>query len=72
MTGQLAAVYRDSTIWTTSPGRENLRPVTGTLQKHIPTLTRTAINPTIGPLGARYQSFDIMIDHDLKKCDKFI
>ena len=26
-------------------------PLTGTLQKHMPTLARTATNPTTGPLG---------------------
>ena len=42
VTGQLAAIYRDSPIWTTLPGRENFRPSTGTMQKLMPTLTRTA------------------------------
>jgi hypothetical protein len=29
----------------------NIRPSTGTLQKHMPTLTRTATHQTAGPLG---------------------
>ena len=29
----------------------NSRPSIGTLQKHMPTLTRTATNQTAGPLG---------------------
>ncbi len=51
VTGQLAAVYRDSAIWTTLSGRENSRPSTGTLQKPRHRLTRTATNPTTGPLA---------------------
>jgi hypothetical protein len=51
VTGQLAAVYRDSAIWTTLLGRENLHPFTGTLQKPRHRLTQTATNPTTGPLG---------------------
>jgi hypothetical protein len=52
--------YRD----VTNPGRlsgprhldsfiltPNARPSIGTLQKHMPTLTRTATNQTAGPLG---------------------
>jgi len=30
-------------------------PLTGTLQKRIPTLTQTATNPTLGPLVAIYK-----------------
>ena len=40
VTGQFLSVYRDSAIWTNLPGRENLRPSTGTLQKRMPTLNR--------------------------------
>jgi len=36
VTGQLAAVYRDSAVKTTLSGRVNLRPFTGTLQKLMP------------------------------------
>ena len=35
---------------TTLSGRENLRPSTGTLQKHMPTPTQTATPYTTGPL----------------------
>jgi len=53
VTGQLAAVYRDSVIWTTLSGRENSRPSIGTMQKHMPTPTQTATPHTTGPLGLR-------------------
>jgi hypothetical protein len=52
VTGQLAAIYRDSVIWTNSPGRENLLPFIGTLQKRMPTPTQTATPHTTGPLAA--------------------
>jgi hypothetical protein len=32
----------------------NALPLIGTLQKHMPTLTRTATNQTAGPLGATW------------------
>jgi hypothetical protein len=51
VTGKLLPVYRDSAIWTTLSGRGNLRPSTGTLQKHMPTLTQTATPHTTGPLA---------------------
>ena len=51
MTGHLLPVYRDYAIWTTSSWHENSRPFTGTLQKRMPTLTRTATAHTTGPLG---------------------
>jgi hypothetical protein len=38
--------HLDNFIMTPNP-----RPLTGTLQKHMPTLTRTATNQTAGPLG---------------------
>jgi hypothetical protein len=50
MTGQLLLVYRDFTTLTVSLGQEISRPFTGTLQKHMPTLTRTATPHTTGPL----------------------
>ena len=50
VTGQLLPTYRDSAIWTTSPGQENLRPSTGTLQKLMPTPPQTATPHTTGPL----------------------
>ena len=50
VTGQLLPTYRDTPIWTTSPGRENSCPLTGTLQKRMPTLTQTATPHTTGPL----------------------
>jgi hypothetical protein len=56
VTGQLAAVYRDSAVKTILSGRENSHPSTGTLQKLIPTLTRTATNPTSGPLAFMRQA----------------
>jgi hypothetical protein len=34
----------------------NLHPSTGTLQKHMPTPTRTATNQTAGPLAFMWQS----------------
>ena len=40
VTGQLLPIYRDSTIWTNLPGRENSHPLTGTMQKRMPTLNR--------------------------------
>jgi hypothetical protein len=42
MTGQTLPIYWDQAVWTTLPGRENFRPSTGTLQKRMPTRTRTA------------------------------
>jgi hypothetical protein len=63
VTGQLAAVYRDYAIWTTSSGRENLRPFTGTLQKRMPTLTRTATSHTTGPLAHIVQYVTIKPSH---------
>jgi hypothetical protein len=58
MTGQLFAVYRDSAVKTVPSGRENSRPSTGTLQKHMPTLTLTATNQTAGPLYVRFSTPD--------------
>jgi hypothetical protein len=58
----LRQFYRDGTTsahlpgfstLTTSSGRENPRPVTGTLQKHMPTPTQTATPHTTGPLAFR-------------------
>jgi hypothetical protein len=57
VTGQLLPTYRDSTIWTVPSGRKNLRPSTGTLQKHMPTLTQTATPHTTGPLAQIQQRF---------------
>jgi hypothetical protein len=51
VTGQLAAIFRDSAVWTTLSGRENFRPFTGTVQKHMPTPTQTATPYTTGPLA---------------------
>ena len=42
VTGQLLPIYRDPAIWTTSSWHENSRPSTRTMQKLMPTLTRTA------------------------------
>jgi len=50
VTGQLLLVFRDLVTLTVSPGRENLRPFTGTVQKLMPTLTQTATPYTTGPL----------------------
>jgi len=50
LTGQILPIYRDSTILTTSSWHENSRPSTGTLQKHMPTLTQTSTPYTTGPL----------------------
>jgi hypothetical protein len=60
VTGQLAAIYRDFVIWTTLSGRENLRPSTGTLQKHMPTLTQTATTHTTGPLVVIYACMPVI------------
>jgi hypothetical protein len=54
VTGQIRFHYRDSAIWTTSSRHENPRPSTGTLQKHMPTLTQTATSHTTGPLYVRF------------------
>jgi hypothetical protein len=43
--GAIRAVYRDSAIVTTLSRQETSQPLIGTLQKHMPTLTRTATNP---------------------------
>jgi len=40
VTRKLPSVYRDTPIWTTSPGRENSCQLTGTVQKRMPTLNR--------------------------------
>jgi hypothetical protein len=50
VTGQLLPTYQDSAIWTNLPGRENSSPLTGTLQKLMPTPTQTATPHTTGPL----------------------
>jgi hypothetical protein len=52
VTGQLAAVYRDFATLTVSYGRETSCPSTWTLQKVMPTRTRTATPHTTGPLVA--------------------
>jgi hypothetical protein len=54
VTGQLAAVYRDSVIWTALPCRENSQPSTGSLQKLMPTPTQTATPHTTEPLLAMH------------------
>jgi len=50
VTGQLLLIDRDSAIWTNLPGRENSCPLTGTVQKRMPTPTQTATPHTTGPL----------------------
>ena len=49
--GAIRAVYRDSVILTTLSRQETFQHLPGLMQKHMPTLTRTATKPTTGPLG---------------------
>jgi len=51
MTGQILPIYPDSAVKTVPSGRENSRPSTGTVQKHMPTPTQTATPYTTGPLA---------------------
>jgi hypothetical protein len=55
VTGQILPINRDYVFWTVPSGRENLRPSTGTLQKHMPTPTQTATPHTTGPLAFIYR-----------------
>jgi len=57
VTRKLPSVYRDSAIWTTSPGREKSQPSTGTVQKLMPTPTQTATPHTTGPLVVKTQRY---------------
>ena len=50
VTGQFLPIYQDSAIWTVPSGREKSCPLTGTVQKHMPTPTQTATPHTTGPL----------------------
>jgi hypothetical protein len=58
--GAIRAVYRDSVILTTLSRQETSQPLIGTVQKHMPTLTRSATKSTSGPLTQIFQYVTIM------------